>query len=125
MGGKTAADALAALQAAGFTTTVQYVVDASVAGGSVASQDPAANATAPHHSGVTITIAVPGTVPDVTNMMLDDAKATLVASGYTIGAIGPVQDGLPGRVARTAPAANAALAPGSAVTLYYHPPAGP
>jgi serine/threonine-protein kinase len=124
VGGKLAADAVAALETAGFTTTVQYVVDTTVASGSVEAQNPAANATAPHHSAVALTVAVAGTVPDLTNMMLDDAKSALLASGYTIGAIGPVQDGLPGRVARTAPAAGAALAPGSAVTLYYHA-AGP
>jgi beta-lactam-binding protein with PASTA domain len=63
-------------------------------------------------------------VPDVTNMTLDDAKSALTASGYTAGAVGPVQEGLPGRVARTAPAANSTLPVGSAVTIYYHAPAG-
>ncbi len=120
VGGKLAADALAVLEGSGFTTRVTYVVDTTAPSGAVSAQDPPANATAPHHSLVTLTIAVPGTVPDLTNMTLDDAKNALTASGYTLGAIGPVQDGLPGRIVRTAPPANAALAPGSPVTLYYH-----
>jgi serine/threonine-protein kinase len=119
VGGKPPADAKATLEAAGFTTRLQFAVEPG-GGGGVSAQDPAAGVTAPHRSLVTLTISVPGTVPDVTNMTLDDAKNALIASGYTIGAAGLVQDGLPGRVARTAPAANAQLAPGSPVTLYYH-----
>ena len=73
VGGKPPADAVTALQTAGFTPRIQYIVDATNAGGNVSSQDPAANATAPRRSTVTISVAVPGTVPDVTNMSLDDA----------------------------------------------------
>jgi serine/threonine-protein kinase len=117
---KTPADAIATLQAAGFTPRIQYIVDATNAGGNVSGQDPAGNATAPHRSAVTIDVAVPGTVPDVTNMPLDAAKAAIVASGYTIGNVAVTQDGPSGKVARTEPEANAALRPGEAVTIYYH-----
>lgn len=117
---KAPADAIAALQAAGFTPRIQYIVDATNAGGNVSGQDPPGNATAPRRSVVTIDVAVPGTVPDVTNMSLDDAKAAIVASGYTVGNVAVTQDGAVGKVARTEPEANAALRPGEAVTIYYH-----
>ena len=108
------------LQAAGFTPRIQYIVDATNAGGNVSAQDPAANATAPRRSTVTISVAVPGTVPDVTNMALDDAKRAIIASGYTVGNVAVTQDGSDGKVARTEPEANASLRPGEAVTIYYH-----
>lgn len=117
---KSPADAVAALQAAGFTPRIQYIVDATNAGGNVSAQDPAANATVPRRSTVTISVAVPGTVPDVTNMGLDDAKRAIIASGYTVGNIAVTQDGSDGKVARTEPEANASLRPGEAVTIYYH-----
>jgi eukaryotic-like serine/threonine-protein kinase len=120
VGAKSPADAVAALAAAGFTPRIQYIVDATNAGGNVSAQDPAANATAPRRSTVTISVAVPGTVPDVTNMALDDAKRAIVASGYTVGNIAVTQDGSDGKVARTEPEANASLRPGEAVTIYYH-----
>jgi len=112
--------AIATLQAAGFTVRIQYIVDATNAGGNVSGQDPAGNATAPRRSTVTIDVAVPGTVPDVTNMSLDDAKAAIVASGYTVGNVAVTQDGPDGKVARTEPEANASLRPGEAVSIYYH-----
>jgi serine/threonine-protein kinase len=122
--GKPIAVAGATLQAAGFVAAFHYVIDANAAGGNVAAQEPAAGTTAPTHSTVTLTVAVPGTVPDVTNMTLDDAKGALTASGYAAGTVAPAQDGLPGRVARTSPAANASLTPGEPVTIFYHAPAG-
>jgi eukaryotic-like serine/threonine-protein kinase len=120
VGGQAPADAVTALQTAGFTPRIQYIVDATNAGGNVSAQNPAANATAPRRSEVTISVSVPGTVPDVTNMTLDVAKAAIVASGYTIGNVAVTQDGPTGKVARTEPEANAALRPGEAVTIYYH-----
>ena len=120
VGGKSPADAVTSLQTAGFTPRIQYIVDATNAGGNVSAQNPAANATAPRRSAVTISVSVPGTVPDVTNMTLDVAKAAIAASGYTIGNVAVTQDGPTGKVARTEPEANAALRPGEAVTIYYH-----
>jgi eukaryotic-like serine/threonine-protein kinase len=120
VGAKSVADATAALQAAGLTPRIQYIVDATNAGGNVSAQDPPANATAPRRSTVTISVAVPGTVPDVTNMTLDAAKAAILASGYTVGNVAMTQDGPDGKVARTEPEANASLRPGEAVTIYYH-----
>jgi serine/threonine-protein kinase len=122
--GKPLALAGTTLQSAGFMSALRYVIDATAPAGNVTGQDPAAGTTQPEHSTVTLTVAVPGTVPDVTNMTLDDAKAALTASGYAVGAVAPAQDGVPGRVARSAPEANSTLRPGEAVTIYYHAPAG-
>ena len=121
---KSPADASSALQTAGFVPRVQYIVDATNAGGNVSAQDPAAGTMTPRRSTVTISVAVPGTVPDVTNMSLDDAKKAIVASGYTVGNVAVTQDGPEGKVARTEPEANASLRPGEAVTIYFHSVAG-
>ena len=123
--GKAPADAAAALAAAGFGARIQYIVDATNAGGNVSSQDPAAGTMTPRRSTVTISVAVPGTVPDVSNMTLDDAKHAIVASGYTVGNVAVTQDGTEGKVVRTEPEANAALRPGEAVSIYYHGAAAP
>ena len=122
--GKPLAVAGTTLQGAGFIIALRYVIDANAAGGNVSAQDPAGGTTEPQHSTVTLTVAVPGTIPDVTNMTLDDAKAALTSSGYAVGTVAAAQDGLPGRVARTAPEANASVRPGETVTIYYHGPAG-
>lgn len=122
--GKSPADASALLQAAGFMARIQYIVDASNASGTVSAQDPAAGVMTPRRSNVTISVAVPGTVPDVVNMTLDDAKRAIISSGYTVGNVAVTQDGPDGKVARTEPEANAALRPGEAVTIYVHGAAG-
>jgi serine/threonine-protein kinase len=118
--GKTPADASALLTAAGFVPRIQYIVDATNAGGTVSAQDPAAATMTPRRSTVTISVGVPGTVPDVTNMTLDDAKKAIVASGYTVGNVAVTSDGPDGKVARTEPGANAALRPGETVSIYFH-----
>ena len=73
---------------------------------------PPRNASAPRRSTVTISVAVPGTVPDVTNMSLDDAKRAIGASGYTVGNVAVTSDGPDGKVARTEPEAGRAAAAG-------------
>lgn len=120
---KSPSDAATILAAAGFTSRLQYIVDATNASGTVSAQDPAAGATASRRSTVTINVAVPGTVPDVAGMTLDEAKAALVTNGYAIGNVAETQDGDEGKVARTEPEANANLRPGEAVTIYLHPAA--
>ena len=124
VGGKPAADAGAAIEAAGFVSRVQYVVDASNASGNVVAQDPAAGTTAARRSPVTISIAVPGTVPDVSALGLDDARRALTRSGYAVGPVQVTTDGTGGKVTRTDPPANAVLRPGETVTIYYNPSGG-
>jgi len=124
VGGKSAADASAALSAAGYVPQLQYVVDASNAGGIVLAQDPVAGTTAARHSTVTISVAVSGTVPDVAGMTLDDARRALARSGYLAGEVNVTAEGAEGKVSRTDPPASAILRPGSNVTMYYHPAGG-
>jgi beta-lactam-binding protein with PASTA domain/tRNA A-37 threonylcarbamoyl transferase component Bud32 len=119
--GRSPADAAALVQQMGLVPRVQYIVDASNASGNVIAQDPAANATVPRRSTVTLSIAVAGTVPDVSNQTLDDAKRAILTNGYNVGNVAITQDGNAGTVVRTEPEANSALRPGEAVTIYYHP----
>jgi serine/threonine-protein kinase len=123
VGGKSPADAAAALQAAGFDAQISYNVDPSNAGGNVTAQQPLANTQARRGSKVTILISVPGTVPDVSGLGLDDAKKAIETSGYAVGNIATTSDGAEGKVVRTEPEANSPLRPGESVVIYYHPPA--
>jgi eukaryotic-like serine/threonine-protein kinase len=118
--GRTPGEAAAMLSSAGFNSRIAYIVDATNASGTVSAQDPAPNSTAPRNSTVTINVAVPGTVPDVGGMSLDDAKRAIIANGYSVGNVALTEDGDEGKVARTEPEANATLRPGEAVTIYYH-----
>jgi serine/threonine-protein kinase len=108
-----------ALQAAGFTVKPQYAVDQN-ATEKVTAQDPPAGGQARKKTVVTITISVPGTIPDVTGMGPDDAKRALTAAGYTIGNTSCVQqpDAKDGAVVRTEPAASTPTNPGESVVLY-------
>jgi serine/threonine-protein kinase len=123
--GRSPADAAALVAQMGLQPRLQYVVDPTNANGNVIAQDPAANTTVPRRSTVTLSIAVSGTVPDVTNQTLDDAKRALLTNGYNVGNVAITQDGNPGTVARTEPEANASLRPGEAVEIYYHPAGSP
>jgi serine/threonine-protein kinase len=72
--------------------------------------------------GTTVTIywSVSGTIPDVTGMTLDEAKRTLLASGYQIGNIAYTQDSSlqDGQVVSTEPEANAVVKPGESVLIH-------
>jgi beta-lactam-binding protein with PASTA domain/tRNA A-37 threonylcarbamoyl transferase component Bud32 len=119
--GKSIADASSALTAAGFVPRIQYIVDAANATGTVVAQDPVAGITAARRSPITISVAVPGTVPDVTGMSLEDAKRAFARTGYVVASVEVTPDGTEGKVSRTDPAPNTALRPGEHVTIYYHP----
>jgi serine/threonine-protein kinase len=119
--GRSPADAAALVQQMGLVPRLEYVVDATNASGNVMAQDPPAQTTVPRRSTVTLSIAVAGTVPDVGNMTLDDAKRAILTNGYNVGNVAITQDGASGKVVRTEPEANASLRPGEAVTIYYHP----
>jgi eukaryotic-like serine/threonine-protein kinase len=117
--GQNADSAQAALSNAGFTPSLAYAVDAANPTNKIASQDPPAGTKAKKGAKVTITLSVPGTVPDVTGMTLDDARAALIASGYQIGATVYTADSSldDGKVVRTEPEANAAAKPGETVNI--------
>jgi eukaryotic-like serine/threonine-protein kinase len=115
--GQSLPDATAALTAAGFVPKITYSIQTG-GDGSVLSQDPAANGTAPKGSQVNVMVAVPGTVPNVSGLTLDAAQAMLSRFGYKPGNISYVQEGPPGTVARSEPPANTQLDVGESVSLY-------
>ncbi len=123
--GRSPADAAALVTQMGLVPRMQFIVDATNASGNVIAQDPPANTTVPRRSVVTLSVAVAGTVPDVSNMTLDDAKRAIVTNGYNVGNVAISQDGTIGKVVRTEPEANASLRPGEAVTIYYHAASSP
>jgi serine/threonine-protein kinase len=123
--GRSPTDAASLVQQMGLVPRLQYIVDATNASGNVIAQDPAAQTTVPRRTTVTLSIAVAGSVPDVSNLTLDDAKRAIVTNGYNVGNVAITQDGTIGKVVRTEPEANASLRPGEAVTIYYHPASPP
>jgi serine/threonine-protein kinase len=133
VGSKPPTDALAALRGAGFVPVITYNVDPTNAGGTVTAQQPGPGESAKRGSKVTIFIGVPGTVPDVAGMLLDDAKSALEKNGYESGNIAFTTDCIgaaagdatpcpadEGKVVRTEPEANKDVKPGEAVTVYVH-----
>ncbi len=133
VGAKAPDAALSALQSAGFAPVITYNVDPTNAGGTVTAQQPAPGSSAKRGSKVTIFIGVPGTVPDVAGMPLDDAKSALQKNGYQSGNIAYTSDCVgatagdttpcpadEGKIVRTEPEANKDVKPGEAVTIYVH-----
>ena len=115
-------DAVATITDAGFKPEISYSVQPGDANGSVISQTPDAHTNLRRGSSVKILISVSGVIPDVSNMMLDDAKAALLAAGYTLGNVAIAQEGPVGKVVRTDPPANTEKTPGEAVTIYCNCP---
>jgi serine/threonine-protein kinase len=122
--GKSPDDASAALRAAGFVPVITYNVDPSNAAGNVTAQQPAAGTSVPRGSKITVIVSVPGTVPDVSNLTLEDARKAILAGGYLVGNVAQTTDGTAGKVVRTEPEANSQLRPGESVMIYFHPAAG-
>ncbi|HEX3465607.1 MAG TPA: Stk1 family PASTA domain-containing Ser/Thr kinase [Candidatus Elarobacter sp.] len=111
--------AQSAITSAGFTPSLAYAVDAANPTGKIASEDPPAGTKAKKGAKVTIRLSVPGSVPDVTGMTLDDAKRALIGSGYQIGNLVYTSDSSleDGKVVRTEPEANSVLKPGESVNI--------
>jgi eukaryotic-like serine/threonine-protein kinase len=111
--------AQAALTQAGFQPVLAYNVDPTNASGKVAIQNPEAGSQAKKGSKVTIYVSVPGSVPDVAGMSLEDAKRVITASGYKVGNIVYTQDASvqEGQVVRTEPEQNTPLHPGESVNI--------
>jgi beta-lactam-binding protein with PASTA domain len=111
------ADAVAAINGAGFTAAVKYSVQG-VGNGTIIAQDPAAGTQLASGATVTITQSVSGEVPDTEGMTIADAQATLLQYGYRASKITYTSsEGADGKVVRTDPAAGSQLDPGSFVTL--------
>jgi serine/threonine-protein kinase len=111
-------DATANLAAAGLTARVDYIVDSSATGGTVLQQEPAAGAHAKKGGTVALGVAVPGSVPDVSGLDIEDARAKLQSAGYTVAPLVYGAEGTAGEVVSTEPAAGATLRPGESVTLH-------
>jgi serine/threonine-protein kinase len=111
-------DATANLQAVGLNARIDYVVDASVDGGTVLQQEPAAGAQAKKGATVALGVAVPGAVPDVSGLPVEEARAKLQSAGYGVAPLVYGAEGPAGEVASTEPAAGANLRPGENVTLH-------
>jgi serine/threonine-protein kinase len=118
LGGRSLGESIAALQGAGLGYRLNYVVDASAPAGTVMQQDPVPNAQARKGSSVTLVVAVPGVVPDVTNMPLDQARGVLSNAGYAVGNVIYGASGDAGQVVRSEPDANQQLRPGQSVVLH-------
>ena len=111
--------AQATLTQSAFVPVVNYNVDATGAPGKVAFQKPNGGTQAKKGSKVTIFVTVPGTVPDVAGMTLENAQNALVAAGYKVGNIAYTADANvpPGTVVRTEPEGSSRLNPGESVNL--------
>jgi serine/threonine-protein kinase len=118
VGGRSLAEAIAALQGAGLSYRLNYVVDASAPTGTVMQQDPAPSAQARKGSSITLVVAVPGVVPDVTNMSIDQARGVLSNAGYALGTVIYGAPGETGKVVRSEPDAGGQLRPGGSVVLH-------
>ncbi len=111
------ADAISQLNGAGFTAAVKFSVQPDK-NELIVGQDPDPTTQAASGSTVTVTLSVPGEVPDTEGMTLADAQAKLLANGYPVNKIEyTTTAGADGKVVGTQPEAGTTTQPGSAVTL--------
>ena len=115
--GRPYQDAIDAILAAGFRAAVQFQVVVNNPG-AIISQQPPPSTQLPQGSPITVTLAVPGEVPDTEGMPVDRARATLSSAGYGVAQMRyTTSAGAGGRVVGTDPAVGTTLSPGSAVVL--------
>ena len=114
--------AIRALTGDGFRVAVQFTVQ-SAANGTIVAQSPDPQTQAMQGSTVSVTLSVPGEVPDTEGMTIDQAHDALAAAGYSIGTMTYTSiEGANGHVVRTEPEVGTNLAPGSSVTLIVNGP---
>ncbi len=118
VGGQTIDAAVAALQAGGFRTNIEYVDDAGSSSGTILKQNPDAGTQVRRDAMITLSVAVTGLVPDVGGKSPTDARTLLQNAGYKVGNIAYTQEGTEGTVVRTEPAAGSELHPGETVMLF-------
>lgn len=117
--GATSDDAAQALEAEGFTAVTYTEEKSNEAAGTVLAVSPEAGTEAKSGDAITVTVAVPHTVPDVEGMSEADAKAALQAEGYEVTSEWyTTEDIEEGTAVSTDPAAGSELNSGSEVTLY-------
>lgn len=117
--GATSEEAAQALEAEGFTAVTYTEEKSNEAAGTVLAVSPEAGSEAKSGDAITVTVAVPYTVPDVEGMSEADAKAALEAEGYEVSTEWyTTEDIEEGTAVSTDPAAGSELNSGSEVTLY-------
>jgi serine/threonine-protein kinase len=121
--GQVEADAATALTNAGFETARRAEADADVAEGVVIRTDPAGGTEAEEGSTVTLVVSTgPNSVsvPDVTGLTQEAARAQITGSGLVVGSVTEEDDPAQpaGRALRTEPASGQAVAEGSEVSLF-------
>ena len=117
--GATSEEAAQALEAEGFTAVTYTEEKSNEAAGTVLAVSPEAGTEAKSGDAITVTVAVPYTVPDVEGMSEADAKAALEAEGYEVSTEWyTTEDIEEGTAVSTDPAAGSELNSGSKVTLY-------
>jgi eukaryotic-like serine/threonine-protein kinase len=115
--GKAYQDALNAFDGTGFVIRVSYSTQ-TADNGYVIAEDPQPDTQLAQGSTVTLTVSVPGEVPDTEGMSVDTARSTLSAAGYGVSKTQyTTNEGAGGRVIGTDPSAGTNLPPGTAVTL--------
>ncbi|MCI9494249.1 MAG: PASTA domain-containing protein [Adlercreutzia mucosicola] len=111
-------EAADALTAEGFTAVEMTQQKSNEAAGTVLAVSPEAGTQALSGDTVTLTVAVPFTVPDVAGLGRDDAVAALEAEGYSVNAQRYyTEDVAEGTAVGTDPEAGTELNSGSEVTL--------
>lgn len=117
--GFTRQEAADALGAEGLTAVEYKEKKSNKAEGTVLKVSPKAGTEALSTEPVTVTVAVPFTVPDVAGMDTDAAKETLSDEGYEVTTLWSYTEDTPeGTALSTEPEAGAQLDSGSEVTLY-------
>ncbi len=118
MVGKTRDEAATLLEAEDFARVTFAEEKSDTAEGTVLSVTPEAGEKAKASTDITVTVAVPFTVPDVANQPLDAAKAALQEASYVPEVAYYYTEDVPeGTVVGTSPAAGEKLASGSSVTV--------
>jgi CubicO group peptidase (beta-lactamase class C family) len=124
LSGRHENEAVTDLLAAGLVTgAVSRVAHADIPADHVIAQDPAAGMEVPGGTEVALVVslgAAPVLVPDVVGQLLEDAAATLQASGLSVGSVTETSSAsVPlDTIAAQAPAAGTAVASGAAIELH-------
>jgi eukaryotic-like serine/threonine-protein kinase len=122
MVGQTEAQAIEALQTAGFTVgTTKQAFDAKVPVGNVISQDPAAGGQAPKGTTVTLTVSKgqqSAVVPDVTGKSQSSATSALEGAGFKVAVKTASSSSVAqGNVVSQTPGGGVTAVPGTTVTI--------
>lgn len=112
-------EAVSLIEEEGILNVVVVTEESEERSGTVLSVSPSEGSRATSSTVVTVTVATPYTVPDVTGMSLEEAQEVLEDYGYTVSVSYTYDaDAQVGTVAYTDPEADSVLTLGSKVTIY-------